>query len=158
MHHDCRIIIVSCASTCFSHLYSNNNNLWIMWCTAMLGTIRNALPRVRLVSLVRSCYTFLLYCYLGGIVIVQPFLQKMCYLFYSWKTPHQTTLWLASKTFRQNYHVLVLVFLALVCFTLEFTHAQLVDPHSLTARSTKASLCTCVCQKNSLLSVHANHV
>jgi hypothetical protein len=24
MHHDCRIIIVSCASTCFSHLYSNN--------------------------------------------------------------------------------------------------------------------------------------
>jgi hypothetical protein len=26
MHHDCRII-VSCALTCFSHLYSNNNNL-----------------------------------------------------------------------------------------------------------------------------------
>jgi hypothetical protein len=40
----------------------------------MLGTIRNALPRVRLVSLVRSCYVFLLSCYLGGIVIVQPFL------------------------------------------------------------------------------------
>jgi hypothetical protein len=27
MHHDCRIIIVSCALTCFSHLYSNNKNL-----------------------------------------------------------------------------------------------------------------------------------
>jgi hypothetical protein len=26
----------------------------------MLGTIRNVLPRVRLVSLVRSCYVFLL--------------------------------------------------------------------------------------------------
>jgi hypothetical protein len=39
--------------------------------------VRNALPRVRLVSLVRSCYVFILSCYLGGIVIVQPFfLQK----------------------------------------------------------------------------------
>jgi hypothetical protein len=38
--------------------------------------VRNALPRVRLVSLVRSCYVFLLSCYLGGIVIVQPFSQK----------------------------------------------------------------------------------
>jgi hypothetical protein len=47
-----------------------------MWCTVMLGTIRNVLPRVRLVSLVRSCYVFLLSCYLGGIVIVQPSLQK----------------------------------------------------------------------------------
>jgi hypothetical protein len=27
MHHDCRIIIVSYASTCFSHLYSNNKKL-----------------------------------------------------------------------------------------------------------------------------------
>jgi hypothetical protein len=34
--------------------------------------IRNALPRVRLVSLARLCYVFLLPCYLGGIVIVQP--------------------------------------------------------------------------------------
>jgi hypothetical protein len=42
----------------------------------MLGTIRNALPRVRLVSLVRSCHVFLLSCYLRGIVIVQPSLQK----------------------------------------------------------------------------------
>jgi hypothetical protein len=27
MHHDCRITIDSCASTCFSHLYSNNKKL-----------------------------------------------------------------------------------------------------------------------------------
>jgi NADH:ubiquinone oxidoreductase subunit H len=38
--------------------------------------VRNALPRVRLVSLVRLCYVLLLPCCLGGIVIVQPFLQK----------------------------------------------------------------------------------
>jgi NADH:ubiquinone oxidoreductase subunit H len=38
--------------------------------------VRNALPRVRLVSLVRLCYVFLLPCYLGGIEIIQPFLQK----------------------------------------------------------------------------------
>jgi hypothetical protein len=38
--------------------------------------VRNALPRVRLVSLVRLCYAFLLSCYLGGIVSVRPFLQK----------------------------------------------------------------------------------
>jgi NADH:ubiquinone oxidoreductase subunit H len=46
----------------------------------MLGTIRNALPRVRLVSLVRSCYVFLLPCHLGSIVIVQPFLQNILLL------------------------------------------------------------------------------
>jgi hypothetical protein len=34
--------------------------------------VRNALPRVRLVSLVRSCYVFLLSCYLGSVVVVQP--------------------------------------------------------------------------------------
>jgi hypothetical protein len=38
--------------------------------------VRNALPHVRLVSLVRLCYVFLLPCYLGGIEIVQPFLQQ----------------------------------------------------------------------------------
>jgi hypothetical protein len=38
--------------------------------------VRNALPRVRLVSLVRSCYVFILSCYLGGIVTVQPFFYK----------------------------------------------------------------------------------
>ena len=42
----------------------------------MLGTVRNVLPRVRLVSLVRLYYVFHLSCYLGGIVIVHPFLQK----------------------------------------------------------------------------------
>jgi hypothetical protein len=42
----------------------------------MLGTIRNALPRVRLVSLVRLCYVFLLPCYLGDTVFIQPFLPK----------------------------------------------------------------------------------
>jgi hypothetical protein len=39
--------------------------------------VKNVLPRVRLVSLVRLCYVFLLPCYLGGILNVQPFLQKM---------------------------------------------------------------------------------
>jgi hypothetical protein len=61
--------------------------------------VRNALPRVRLVSLVRSCYVFILSCYLGGIAIVQPFLQKkniVCSVHK--KTPIQTTLSLASET------------------------------------------------------------
>jgi NADH:ubiquinone oxidoreductase subunit H len=80
MHHDCRIIIVFCAPTCFSHLYSNKKKLVnnVMYCY-----VRNALPRVRLVSLVKLCYVFLLPCYLGGIEIVQPFLQKknvVCFL------------------------------------------------------------------------------
>jgi hypothetical protein len=39
--------------------------------------------------------------------------------------------------------MLELVFLlTLVCFTLEVTHAQLIDPHILTARPTQVSLCT----------------
>jgi hypothetical protein len=45
--------------------------------------VRTALPRVRLVSLVRLCYVFLLPCYLGGIEIVQPFFCKknvVCFL------------------------------------------------------------------------------
>jgi hypothetical protein len=42
----------------------------------MLGTIRNSLPRVRLVSLVRSCYVLLLSCYLGNVLVVQPFLPS----------------------------------------------------------------------------------
>jgi hypothetical protein len=57
-----------------------------MCCITMLGTVRNALPRVRLVSLVRSCYVLLLSCYLGNDLVVQPFL------------PAQTTLSLASET------------------------------------------------------------
>jgi hypothetical protein len=34
-----------------------------------------------------------------------------------------------------------------VCFTLEFTPTQLVDSHSLTPKSAKASLCTCSVKK-----------
>jgi hypothetical protein len=78
------------------------------------------------------------------------FATKKCCLSCSWEEPPpvQTTLRLASKTFKKiYYHVLVLVFLALVCFTLEFTHAHLMEPHSLTARPTQVSLCTCLCQK-----------
>jgi hypothetical protein len=56
------------------------------------------------------------------------------------------TLSLASETFKK-FHVLVLMFLALVCFTLEFTHAQFIEPHSLTARPTQVSLCTCSVKK-----------
>jgi F0F1-type ATP synthase assembly protein I len=74
----------------------------------MLGTIRNALPRVRLVSLVRSCYVFLLSCYLGGIVIVQPFLLiEIVACFANKKTPTQTTLSLASETSKKILLVLV---------------------------------------------------
>jgi hypothetical protein len=53
----------------------------------MLGTIRNFLPRVGLISIVRSCYVFLLSCYLGGIVIVQPFLQNILLLVLFIKRP-----------------------------------------------------------------------
>jgi hypothetical protein len=51
----------------------------VMYCYVMKA-IRNALPRVRLVKLVRSCYVFLLSCYLGGTVIVQRFLQNILLL------------------------------------------------------------------------------
>jgi hypothetical protein len=64
----------------------------------MLGTIRNALTRVRLVSLVRSCYVFLLSCYLDGIVIVQPFLQKKFVVHPPHQKTLQITLSLASET------------------------------------------------------------
>jgi NADH:ubiquinone oxidoreductase subunit H len=50
--------------------------------------VRTVLPRVRLVSLVRLCYVFLLPCYLGGIVIVQPSLPiKIVAYFAHKKTP-----------------------------------------------------------------------
>jgi hypothetical protein len=52
--------------------------------------------------------------------------------------------------------MLVLVFLALVCFTLEIAPAQLIDTHSLTARSTQVSLCTCRVKK--IVSSCANHM
>jgi hypothetical protein len=42
---------------------------------------------------------------------------------------------------------MVLVFSNPRVFTLEFTPAQLREPHSLTPKSTKTSLCTCLCQK-----------
>jgi hypothetical protein len=118
--------------------------------------VRNALPRVRLVSLVRSCYVFLLPCYLGGIVNVQPFLQKtfVACSVHKRRPPSPNNLvvpeWNSKKNQKiktKSNHVLVLVFLALVCFTLEIAHAQLIDTHSLTARSTQVSLCTCRVKK-----------
>jgi hypothetical protein len=39
------------------------------------------------------------------------------------------------------------VFSSPCVFILEITHAQLVDSHSLTPKSTKASLCTCYVKK-----------
>jgi hypothetical protein len=41
-------------------------------------------------------------------------------------------------------------FLTLVYLTVEVTPAQLTEPHSLTARPTQVSLCTCCVQKNFL--------
>jgi hypothetical protein len=115
--------------------------------------VRNALLRVRLVSLVRSCYVFLLSCYIGGIVIVRPFLQKkIVACFAHEKTPVQTTLRLASKTFFKKIIIMCLCwcFLALVCCAIGNAPAQLIDPHSLIARPTQVSLCTC-CVKKILL-------
>jgi hypothetical protein len=43
--------------------------------------------------------------------------------------------------------MLMSVFSSPSVFILEITPAQLVDSHSLTPKSTKASLCTCLCQK-----------
>jgi hypothetical protein len=54
-------------------------------------------------------------------------------------------------------HMLVLVFSDPCVFIFEITPTQLIEPHSLTARPTQASLCTCL-RQNGLLSVHANHV
>jgi hypothetical protein len=111
----------------------------------MLGTIRNALPRVRLVSLVRSCYVFLLSCYLGGIAIVQPCLQKNVICSAHERNPLQTTLSLASETCLKN-PACVGIFEPL-SFTLKVAPAQLIDPHNLTARPTQVSLCTCCVKK-----------
>jgi hypothetical protein len=89
----------------------------------------------------------LLSCYLGGIVIVQPFFTKknvVCSVHK--KTPIQTTSSLASKIFKKNLsHACVSVFRTLAYFTLEVTPTQLVDLFSLTAKPTQASLCTCLC-------------
>jgi hypothetical protein len=62
------------------------------------------------------------------------------------KRPLQTTLSLASETSFFKKIMLVLVFFCR-CFTLEFTPAQLMEPHSLSARPTQVSLCT-FCVKN----------
>jgi hypothetical protein len=108
--------------------------------------VRNALTRVRLVSLVRLCYVFLLPCYLGGIEIVQPFLQKKCCLFPHKRHPTLTTLSLASETSKKIF-MLVLVFSNPCVFYPEVAPTQLVDPHCLTASQTETSLCTWLCQK-----------
>jgi hypothetical protein len=62
-----------------------------------------------MIVLTRLCYVFLLSCYLGGIVIVQPFLQKIAYSVHE-KTPLQTTLSLASETSFKKNHACVGVF------------------------------------------------
>jgi hypothetical protein len=92
----------------------------------MLRTIRNALPRVRLVSLVRSCYVLLLSCYLGNVLVVQPFLppnqQKNIYknvvCFAHEKTP-QTTMSLASVTSLKKIHAYVGIFWPLIVLPLK---------------------------------------
>jgi hypothetical protein len=55
-----------------------------MWCTAMLEMPYLVSDGYVLLGL---CYVFLLSCYLGGIVIIQPFFPKKCCLFCSWKEP-----------------------------------------------------------------------
>jgi hypothetical protein len=47
---------------------------------------------------------------------------------------------------------------SLVCFTLEIAPTQLIDTHSLTARPTQVSLCTCCVKKNHLVSSCANPI
>jgi hypothetical protein len=54
--------------------------------------------------------------------------------------------------------MMVLVFSSPLVFTLEFTPAQLVDSHSSTPKSTKASLCTCCVKKNVVRSNCGNHM
>jgi hypothetical protein len=76
------------------------------------------------------------------------FTKKMLSVLFIKRPPLQTTSSLASKIFKNLSHACVSVFRSLACFTLEVTPTQLVDLFSLTTRSTKASLCTCFCQKN----------
>jgi hypothetical protein len=95
------------------------------------------------------CYVFRLSCYLGGIVIIQPFFQKKkkgaCSVHE--KNPLQTTLSLESETsLKKNKSYLCWYFLTLECFTFEVKPAQLVDPHSLTASQTKNFLVHLLCQ------------
>jgi hypothetical protein len=115
-----------------------------------------------MIVLTRLCYVFLLSCYLGNVLVVQPFLPPQptniyiyikCCLFRSWKDPprnnHEFTKWNLLKNSCLSWY-----FLTLVCFTLEVKPAQLIDTHSLTANQTKASLCTCLCQKKFIVYSH----
>jgi hypothetical protein len=111
------------------------------------------------IVLTRLCYMLLLSGYLENVLIVQPLLQKkVLFVLLMKKTPRPNNLELASETSLKENSCLCWYFLALECFTLEIKPAQLIDTHSSTPKSTKASLCPCVCQKNGLLSVHANHI
>jgi hypothetical protein len=112
--------------------------------------VRNALPRVRLVSLVRSCYVFLLPCYLEGTIVVQSILpqKKFVACFAHTRTPYSKQSSGSLVKPLKKHTCLCWYFLTLECFTLEFTLAQLIDPHSLTARPTQVSLCTCCVKKN----------
>jgi F0F1-type ATP synthase assembly protein I len=105
-----------------------------------------------MIVLTRLCYVLLLSCYLGGFAIVQPFCKKKVACFaHKKETPFsKQSSGSLVKPFKKN-HMLMLVFLALVCFTLEFTLAQLIEPHSLTTRPTQVSLCTCYVKKNRCL-------
>jgi hypothetical protein len=113
--------------------------------------VRNALPRVRLVSLVRTCYVFLLPCHLGSIVIVQPFLQKkVLFVLLMKKTPRPNNLEFSNWNLKKIF-MLVLVFSNPCVFYPEVAPTQLADPHCLTASQTETPLCTWLCQKNCCL-------
>jgi hypothetical protein len=58
-------------------------------------------------------------------------------------SPHPNNLKFSKWNLFLKKSCLCWYFLTLVCFTLEVKHAQLIDTHSLTPKSTKASLCTC---------------
>jgi hypothetical protein len=96
--------------------------------------VRNALPHVRLVNLIRSCYMFLLPCYLGGIGNCSTLFAKKMLLVLFIERPPPNNLELASETSKKS--CLCWCFLTLVCFTLEFTPAPFVEPCSWTASST----------------------
>ena len=78
-----------------------------MWCTAMLEMSYLVSDGYVLLGL---CYVFRLSCYLGGIVIIQPFFQKKGACSVHEKNPLQTTLSLESETSLKKQILLVLVF------------------------------------------------
>jgi hypothetical protein len=75
-----------------------------------------------------------------------PFLKKIVACSVHKKTPIQTTLSLTSET-SKNIFILMWVFSNPCVFYPEVAPTQLVDPHSLTARPTQVSLCTCYVKK-----------